>query len=194
MWKKWAKKLNIAENYTSMILGFIVVVILGVFVFNVFKRGGAPAEQKGNVEVPAATTEERKENTESGTKEHTVVKGENLWKISQAYYKSGYNWVDIAKANNLTNPDKIEEGQKLTIPSVTPILPETGTATDTEQIKQAESVPATPETYKVVRGDTLWNIAVKVYNNGYRWVDIATASKLADPNVIHADNILMLPK
>lgn len=192
MWKKWAKQFNLAENYTSMVLGFIVVVILGVFVFNVFKRGTVTPEQTGNVEVPGTTTEEQTA-TPSGTKEHTVAKGETLWKISEQYYKSGYNWSDIAKANNLTNPDKIEEGQKLTIPNVKPILPETGVS-GTEEAKATESAPATPEKYTVVRGDTLWSIAVKVYQNGYRWVDIAKANNLTDPNVIHADNVLTLPK
>ena len=28
-------------------------------------------------------------------------------RISEKFYKSGYNWVDIAKANNIANPNSI---------------------------------------------------------------------------------------
>ncbi|ORY60965.1 uncharacterized protein BCR38DRAFT_443047 [Pseudomassariella vexata] len=48
-----------------------------------------------------------------GTVEHTVVKGETLAIISKQF-NSGI--CDIAKLNNLTNPDQIEVGQVLKVP------------------------------------------------------------------------------
>lgn len=51
---------------------------------------------------------------------HTVVAGENLWKIAVAEYKDGYKWVEIYKANKKligSNPGIIRVGQQLTLPS-----------------------------------------------------------------------------
>ncbi len=48
-------------------------------------------------------------------------------------------------------------------------------------------------TYQVVKGDTLWSIAIKVYGDGYRWPEIAKANKLQNPNLIHSGNIFVIP-
>ena len=47
---------------------------------------------------------------------HTVVKGDTLWAIAQKYYGNGSRYPEIAKANNISNPDVISVGQKLLIP------------------------------------------------------------------------------
>lgn len=47
---------------------------------------------------------------------HTVVKGETLWGIAKRYYGNGSRYPEIAKANNISNPDIIRVGQKLIIP------------------------------------------------------------------------------
>jgi nucleoid-associated protein YgaU len=49
-------------------------------------------------------------------------------------------------------------------------------------------------TYTVVRGDNLWNIAVRAYGDGFRWVEIAKANKLVNPHLIHAGNKFTLPR
>lgn len=183
MWKNLTKKLKLSENYLSMLLGFFVVVVLGIFVFNIFKGEGAK-NQEGEISTTSTTSEE---NQEGSAKTHTVAKGENLWQISEQYYNSGYNWVDIAEANNLSNPNLVEEGQVLVVPSVEPKLPETGMTEES----QGTNIP---ETYTVAHGDTLWSIAVKVYNNGYRWVDIAKENNLSNPDYIHTGNELKLPR
>lgn len=47
---------------------------------------------------------------------HTVIKGDTLWAIAQKYYGNGNKYKDIAKSNNISNPDIIHVGQKLLIP------------------------------------------------------------------------------
>jgi hypothetical protein len=47
---------------------------------------------------------------------YVVKKGETLWSISQDFYGDGSMWAKIAKANNLTNFNKIKVGQVLKIP------------------------------------------------------------------------------
>lgn len=47
---------------------------------------------------------------------HTVVKGDTLWAIAQRYYGNGSRYPEIAKANNISNPNIINVGQNLLIP------------------------------------------------------------------------------
>lgn len=47
---------------------------------------------------------------------HVVVRGDTLWGIAKRYYGNGNRYPEIAKANNITNPDIIHVGQKLLIP------------------------------------------------------------------------------
>lgn|SRR3989338_560441 len=47
---------------------------------------------------------------------YVVKTGDNLWKIALEAYGDGYAWTQIAKTNNLTNPDLIYPDTKLRIP------------------------------------------------------------------------------
>lgn len=49
-------------------------------------------------------------------KYYTVVKGDTLWSIANKFYGNGSRYPEIAKANNISNPDIIRIGQKLLIP------------------------------------------------------------------------------
>ena len=49
-------------------------------------------------------------------KYHTVVKGDTLWAIAKKYYGNGNRYPEIARANNIVNPNIISVGQKLLIP------------------------------------------------------------------------------
>lgn len=146
-----------------------------------------------NVEPTAAPKKE--EPVKEG--EYVVKSGDNLWNIAERHYKSGYNWVDIARANKLSNPGQISAGTKLTLPKVTAKAPTTeagkGQIAQVDQ-KNTAGAKITGDSYKVVKGDNLWNIAVRAYGDGYKWVDIARANKLANPGIIHADNNLKLPR
>ena len=57
-----------------------------------------------------------KKTTTSSKKYHTVVRGDTLWSIAKKYYGNGSKYPTIAKANKISNPDKIKVGQKLLIP------------------------------------------------------------------------------
>ena len=62
--------------------------------------------------VPAATGEN------PYTQWYEVKKGDTLWKIAKEHYGDGSLYPEIFKANQdvLTDPDKIQVGQKLRIP------------------------------------------------------------------------------
>ena len=47
---------------------------------------------------------------------YTVVRGDTLWGIAKRFYGNGNRYPEIAKANNIANPDIIYVGQRLLIP------------------------------------------------------------------------------
>jgi nucleoid-associated protein YgaU len=237
--KNLLKNLKLHESTISTVLGFLVIVVVGLLVVNYFRNldsgqpfpSGAQTEDTGRPET------------------YTVAAGDSLWSISEKVYGSGYNWVDIRDANNIDNPDGIVEGQDLVIPdvevrsvggalaqaSITPeptveptaeptIVPTatpspaitpspspssipTLTPTPKAEIASGVTDEANPEavigettsnvtpggSYTVVHGDNLWDIAVAAYGDGYRWVDIAEANDLVNPNIIHAGNVFVIP-
>ncbi|MFI5265695.1 MAG: LysM peptidoglycan-binding domain-containing protein [Candidatus Levyibacteriota bacterium] len=58
----------------------------------------------------------------------------------------------------------------------------------------AQTQKITGKTYTVKAGDDLWNIAVRAYGDGYKWVDIARVNNLSNPNLIFSDNVLVIPR
>ena len=123
-------------------------------------------------------------------KTHIVQSGENLWKIAEKYYQSGYNWVDIASENNIARPFIVRTGSELVIPNVEPKK-----ATVKDRILEAKSIEGiSGATYTVEKSDNLWEISVRAYGDGYKWAEIAKENKLVNPNLIHPGNILSLPR
>jgi nucleoid-associated protein YgaU len=47
---------------------------------------------------------------------YKVVEGDNLWGIAVRAYGDGYKWPELAKANNIQNPDLIYAGSTLKLP------------------------------------------------------------------------------
>lgn len=188
--KNLLKRLKLNESTISMILGALVIVVVGALIFNYFK--GVREEEKEEVvsEEEIELVKEEGKLVPAGLPiSHKVVFGEHLWSIAEKYYGSGYNWVDIAKENTLTNANLLFVDQELTIPRVEVRKP-------TTKLAKAETVGSTitGNTYSVVHGDYLWGIAVRAYGDGYRWVEIARANNLANPNLIHAGNVLTIPR
>lgn len=179
------------ESTVSIFLGALVLFSVIFLTVNYFKN------RNTGTTVPAKQTET---SVPQKGNEYTVAKGDTLWNIAEKAYGSGYNWVDIAEENGITNADSIEEGQVLSIPEVenkTATVSEFGELANEdsgEMIVQPETTKDTATSYTVVKGDNLWKIAVTAYGDGFRWVDIAKANKLANPRVIHAGNILVLPR
>ena len=53
--------------------------------------------------------------------------------------------------------------------------------------------PPAPRTYTVVSGDTLWAIAERFYGDGSKYQQIASASGIANPDLIHPGQVLTIP-
>lgn len=105
------------------------------------------------------------ENTK-GYKTYTVKKGDTLSGIASKY---GTTYQTLAKYNNISNPNKINVGQVIKIPTLN---------STTKTI-----------THKVKSGDTLGGIAKK-YNTTYQ--KIAKDNNIKDPNKIYAGQKLII--
>ncbi len=186
----------INETTISGVLGIIVVFIIGIFIFNYFHNKNLGQTFPNDGANQSATSQN----------EHTVTKGETLWSIAQDYYKDGFKWNQIAKANNIENPKEIEVGQILMIPGletataspapspVATATTSTASPTPTTTAATADNAPITNGVYTVVHGDNLWKIAERAYGDGNKWKEIAAANNLENPRVIHAGNVFKLPR
>ena len=86
-----------------------------------------PAVIETAVVEPAPATEE--------LHPYIIKRGDTLWDISNTFFKDPFLWPFIWKANpSITNPDLIFTGNKLAIPSLTPV----------ERALKAEAVPKEP--------------------------------------------------
>jgi len=193
--KSILKTIRMNESTISTILGVLVVIVVGILIINYFRNRAS--EPTPSVSVPgeqAQVTPIPAQFTGNLPLEHQVQKGDNLWKIAEYYYKSGYNWVDIAKANSLDNPDGLAIGQKLTIPNVeaktitVKELPKTGVSQ--EKIEN----PIEGGSYTIQKGDSLWTIAIRAYGDGYQWVKISKENNIKNPDIIHVGNELSIPR
>lgn len=180
--KNSGKKKNIlseikwGESYISLILGAIVVFIAVMLIIFVVKN------KNFNGTKDTASTSELKT-----VKMYEVKEGEDLWSISEKLYGSGYNWVDLAEVNKLDNPSLIYVGTKLAIPEVKPKV-------IIAEANKDQKVSIKTDSYTVVEDDNLWEIAVRAYGDGYKWVEIAKANNLENPDLIFAGNTLKLPR
>jgi 5'-nucleotidase len=89
---------------------------------------------------------------------------------------------------------RITEVAATATPAATTEAPATTTeAPATTAPAASDAVAGTAKTYTVVRGDSLWKIALATYGDGNLWTKIAEANKLRNPNVIGVGDELELP-
>lgn len=198
--KSILKSIKINEPLISTVLGALVVATIALMLVNYFRNkvNTLPSSP------PAVQTESTPQKPNLPTT-YKVEKGDSLWAISEKYYQSGYNWIDIASANNLANPNLIEEGQELTIPQVETKQEPAGKVAQqnappevkpqiTPKAAQIEAI--TENSYKVVKGDSLWKISVRAFADGYQWTKLWSENKdkIKNPNLIYPDQEFTIPR
>ena len=187
--KSFFSQIKWDESYVSLLIGLIVVVAiaaLGIF----FARSQKITQTSSTQFNPSLQVQEDKNANKDNTQKIYIVKpGDSLWSISENFYKSGYNWVDIAKTNNLENPEVIFAGNKLIVPKVKAKI-----LTVVNKPSQDTSKSIAGNSYTVEKGDNLWDIAVRAYGDGFSWTRIAQANSLSNPNLIFSRNILKIPR
>lgn len=123
--------------------------------------------------VPAAESAELPATPVPSTGEirHVVQPGENLFRIALRYNTT---FQEVAKANGITNPDRIYAGQVLVIPA-------SGTPSP---------APTGGTTYVVQPGDNLFRIALR-YNMSYLY--LARYNNISDPSRIYVGQVIRIP-
>lgn len=188
------------ESYTSLILGIVVVIIASILLLSFAKNKNIVNVSQGPKETSSTKTEAPKPESTTTQNSYTVKQGDSLWSISEQQYKDGYKWVEIAKANKLSNPNIINTGTVLTLPKVeanTEIAaePKSGLSPPSATVDAPEkSQKITGSEYTIQKGDYLWKIAIRAYGDGYQWVKIANANKLENPDLIFSGNKLSIPR
>ena len=186
---------KIRENYLSIALGLLVLLVAVSIVF----RANDTMLTKKSKEV----AEEAQKAAQLAGREYVVKKGESVSSIARDQLGSLDQTQAIVDANKLENPERIEVGQKLILPDV-----ENGESEIDEQVAgtnegdlngagvttTAPGGKITGDTYTVQKGDTLFNIAIRAYNNGNMMYTIMRANGLRSVNYIEAGWTLKLPR
>lgn len=197
--------LRLGESYTSLVLGIVVVIIAAILVLS-FVRGrnvntGSDIKEDAASEEGSETVDGI--STVGDVKVYKVAQGDDLWKIAEKVYKDGYKWIDIAKENNLTDPNIIHVNNTLKLPDIkvaegvvkmeAEVAPAVVSETEVAKV-DTTAAKITAETYTVKSGDYLWDIAVRAYGDGFKWVGIAKANNITNPDIIFSGTELKLPR
>lgn len=176
----------IKKNYISLILGFFFFLLLISFLTQLVnkKPGVIKSAKKEIINEQKKETENKKVNLAT----YKIKQNDNLWLIAENYYGTGFKYLEIAKANNIKDPNLIELGQELIIPKIN-----TESPTKNKLPKEKEKIKSSVVNYKVKEGDHLWKIALEAYGDGYQWQRIAQANKIINPDLIVVGQILKIP-
>lgn len=198
------------QSKLSLVLGALIVLVVGVLVFNYFNKDQkdlGPAQQTEQQELEADVAPENLPG------KYTVKDGDTLFLIAEKYYSDGEKFDLIAQANNLSNVNLIEAGQVIEIPKIpetevalsspepspSPDVSETEVATETELgTGGADTTIWGPkiegDKYTVVEGDWLSKIAARAYGDIFAYEKIAQANNISNPDYIVPGQVLTIPR
>lgn len=193
------------QSKLSLVLGGLIVLVIGVLAFNYFNK---PQPQLG----PAQQSQDADATPDKLPGKYTVKEDDTLFLIAEKYYKDGYKYTEIAKANDLADANSVEVGQVLEIPKIEMQVAEASPTSTPQNVVPAGEKGAEMErgtgggnttiwgpkiegdTYTVVSGDWLSTIAARAYGDIYAFDKIAKANNISNPDVIEPGQVLKLPR
>lgn len=197
------------QSRLSLVLGALIVLVVGVLIFNYFNK---PTPEVG----PSQTTEQAESgdvSPENLPGKYTVKEGDTLFLIAEKYYGDGFKYEEIAKANNLTDINTIEMGKVLEIPKVEGTLASPSSSpSETPGQTPSETTSPTPQpvvtepavtawgsaitgnSYTVVEGDWLSTIAARAYGDIMAYQRLAQANNIPNPDLIYPGQVLTIPR
>lgn len=182
--------ITLKEKYALILLGLatfsaiLITVSYGIYIF-----AGHYITAKQTVHKKTKTTVKA---ISIFPKTYIVKEGDVLGAISVKMYGTDAYVDDIMKANNLYTQNNLPVGTKITIPAITPRVSISPGQIDTGLM--TGQVQVTSDTYTVQPGETLSDIALKVYGDNNAWVKIAQVNNIADPNNVEQGTVLKIPK
>jgi len=182
------KEINSNQSKVSMVLGALIILVIGILVFNYFNKNKASLG-------PAQQTESQQDVSPGQLPgKYTVKDGDTLFMIADKYYQNGYQYTEIAKANNLTNSDQIETGQVLEIPKLEIQQASTETLGTGGGNTTIWGPKIDGDTYTVVEDDWLSKIAGRAYGDIQAFDKIAKANNIPNPDLIEPGTTLTIPR
>lgn len=217
--EKAEKEISSNQSKVSMVLGALIVIVLGILIFNYFKG------QNNSALGPAQQLElSQKDNNGDVSKEnlpgsYTVKEGDTLFLIAEKYYSLGDKFTEIVKANKIQNPDLIEKGQILQIPKLEDQQTTLAAVTTPSPEASASPEQITPKAdggefgtgtgggnttiwgskiegdkYTVQNGDWLSTIAARAYGDINAFEKIAKANNIQNADLIESGWVLVIPR
>lgn len=197
------------QSRLSLILGALIVLVVGILVFNYFNR------PKPEVGPSQQTNQQADVSPDNLPGKYTVKEGDTLFSVAEKYYNDGYKYTEIAKANNLEDVNQLTAGQVLDIPkleavasaspSVSPSETPTETPSESPLVVPSETPTRvsqgnttwgpviTTNTYTVQEGDWLSKIADRAYGDPMAYQKLAQANNIANPDLIEPGMVLTIP-
>ncbi len=182
---------TLKEKFITSLLGFFVfAVFITSSVYAVYKY--APMVITAKKTTPFSQKATPKPSPKFPTN-YIVQEGDTVSSIAQRMYGNELYGQQIMKANNLYTPDALDIGKTIVLPAVTP-LPTMPVQGEIGTGLMTGPVTATGTTYIVQPGETLSDIALRVYGDNNAWTKIAQANSIADPNNVKEGTTLKIPQ
>lgn len=137
------------QSKLSMVLGVLIVIVVGILVFNYFQKG------KDNLGPAQQTQQQEDVSPDNLPGKYTVKEGDTLFLIAEKYYQDGNKFTEIAKANNLKDVNSIEKGQVLQIPKLSQEMAQTSpTPSESPSVSSSPSESPSPSPSPSVTPET----------------------------------------
>jgi|GEM_PF-987358 len=126
-------------------------------------------------------------------KKHTIADGDSLWMLADEHYGRGTLYTYILEKN----PQLLGDGSSLRVGDVITLPPPPPTAArSTAASRSGSGAPAAApgfRSYTIVDGDTLYDIAEALLDNGLRWAEIEKANPGLDPGRLKVGRQILVP-
>lgn len=211
-WDKLDTEVKSNQSRLSMVLGALIILVVGILVFNYFSKGRetlGPAQQTETVEEDVSP--------QNLPGKYTVKENDTLFLIAEKYYKDGFKFTEIAKANNLSDVNALETNQVLEIPKLAEVVAEVPPSPSPSLDASPSPDPSPVETpkeelgvgggdttiwgpritqdsYTVVEGDWLSKIAGRAYGDIYAYKKLAEINNIPNPDLIFPGQVLKIPR
>lgn len=183
---------KIRENYLSVALGILVFLVAITLIF----RSGEARED---------LAEEASDETVVEQQTYVVRPGDSVSSIARDVLGNMERTEEIIEVNNLENPDTIEVGTELVLPAMEAMesddedgdaMMEKDSYAGETAMEEAstQTISITGDSYTVLKGDHLWDIAERAYGDGNMYTLIIEANTLANPDRLEEGTVLTLPR
>ena len=117
---------------------------------------------------------------------YTVKPGDSLSRIAKTLLHDAKAWELLAQINKIKDPNRIQVGQELLLPSEQQLSVWKG---EQGPVKEKQLI-----TYQVKSGDTLSEIAEELLGSAKKWRVLADFNGLKEPYIIHPGDKLKVPR